>query len=106
MSVQFGSGASFPPPFYDASPGSGPRRSALLGGAPSSCVGAGAWFPAAPPSRSASAGVPHLSYRLVARRSLFGAPRCPFHAAAGAFGCSRGKHVSIVCFYSQIKKLR
>lgn len=28
----------FPPPFYDASPGSGPRRSALLGGRPSSAA--------------------------------------------------------------------
>lgn len=100
MSVQFGSGAGFPSRFTTR------LHVRALSGRPSSCVGAGAWFPAAPPSRSASAGVPHLSYRLVARRSLFGAPRCPFHAAAGAFGCSRGKHVSIVCFYSQIKKLR
>lgn len=52
------------------------------------------------PSRSVSAGALSCPTVLVARRSSFGvALRCPFHAAAGAFRCSRGKHVSILCFY-------
>lgn len=100
MSVQFGSGVSFPRRFTTRL-----HVQALCGWPFSAAPPVWVWpRGSAPPSRSA--GVPHLSYRLVARRSLFGAPRSPFHAAAGAFGCSRGKHVSIVWFYSQIKKLR